>query len=397
MLAAALAVSGCVSGERAFPAPPGALYLDAAPPAASGTESAVRLWGDETSPDLRNDVGALMERRMRARWEAAGRPSAPIDFTLLALSGGGPDGAFAAGLLTGWSQSGERPAFDVVTGISVGALIAPFAFVGPEYDPVLRIVFTEFGQDDVATLRPGAALFGALGLADTSPLRSTLERLVDAPLVERIAEAHREGRRLLIGTTNLDAERPVIWNMGAIAEAGDLDLFRDVMLASAAIPGAFPPVAIEVEAGGARYEELHVDGGVTHSVVLGPAGTTRFLPAPEDFAVRRRIYVIQNNALLRPYRPVEPRLGAIALRSLSTLIRGQSEGDLLRIALQAEASDSELNLAYVPPDFTSGAAAFDSAYMQALFDAAEQDARDGYDWVDARPALLRSALARADQ
>src|SRR5262249_54645862 len=162
-----------------------------------------------------------------------------------AMSGGGADGAYAAGLLTGWTQTGKRPEFSVVTGVSIGALISPYAFLGSRYDAELK--------DSITTITP-ADIFEdhATGesFMDSWPLKKTIEKRVTPQLVAEIAAEHRKGRRLLAITTNVDAGRRVIWNMGAIAERGDeksLKLFRDVLLASASIPGFFPPVFIEVE------------------------------------------------------------------------------------------------------------------------------------------------------
>jgi predicted acylesterase/phospholipase RssA len=171
----------------------------------------------------------------------------------LALSGGGPDGAFAAGLLAGWTEASDRPEFEIVTGVSVGALIAPFAFLGPNRDAELSSLMTGIRTEDVLDFRFFGALRGALGVADPAPLRRRLSAVVDNAMLADIARAHRDGRRLLVVTTNIDAARPVLWDMGAIAEAGARQLFLDVLLASASIPGAFPPVPIVVEAGGERF------------------------------------------------------------------------------------------------------------------------------------------------
>ncbi len=348
-----------------------------------------RFWGDETSPEQREKSRAIYENAVTRKWRAQGAPASGVTLDFLALSGGGPDGAFAAGLLAGWSRQGDRPAFDLVTGISVGALIAPFVFLGPEYDDALREVFTELGADAVAVLQPFKALFGAPGLADTTPLRRTLERLVDAHLLRRVAEVDGEGRSLLIGTTHIDSGRPVIWDMGAIARAGRVKLFRDVMIASASIPGAFPPVAIDVVADGKRFSELHVDGGVTHSVFVWPAGYEAVLRRDLPFPVRQTIYVIQNSPLAPAFKPVEPSLLAIATRSLSTLIRSQSAGDLAAIKAAADASGSAFKLVFVPPGFeATSTVAFDTAYMRSVYEAAYADALNGIDWMDQPPGLV---------
>ncbi len=392
----ALALGACAAAAPMRTPPPPELYASAEPAGAAGASRAFRLWGDDIDVARREAARAYLRDRTIRHWRALGAPASGLDYDMLALSGGGPDGAFAAGLLSGWSASGLRPEFELVTGISVGALIAPFVFLGSDYDPVLRTIFTELGADSVAELQIFSALFGALGVADTNPLRLTLRRMVDEPLLKAIAEESRKGRVLLIGTTNIDAQRPVIWDMGAIAEAGEIDLFREVMLASAAIPGAFPPARIEVVAAGETFTEFHVDGGVTHSVIIGPTGVESVLPRNLPFPIRRTIYVIQNNSLFPAYEPVASRLPAIASRSLSTLIRGQSDGDLLRIALAAEEIGADFRLVFVPPGFASPSATdFDTAYMTALFAHAYADALDGIDWLQTAPGLVgRSAIER---
>ena len=356
-----------------------------------------RFWGDSVAAS--NDEGRVREA-LEARWEAAGRPPEGLDISILALSGGGPDGAFAAGLLNGWSHTGTRPKFTLVTGISIGALIAPFAFLGEEYDPALRILFTDFDTSRLVVLRPFRLLFGALGVIDNEPLRATLRSLVDEAMLRRVAEEHDKGRTLLIGTTNIDAGRPVIWNMGEIAKAGDQKLFTDVMLASASIPGAFPPVLIDVEANGQTYTEFHVDGGVTRSVILWPTGTERVFPRMQRLATTGTVYVIQNNQLLPPYVPVTSSLRDIAGRSLSTLIRGQTEGDLTRIYLSARDVGYGFRLIFVPPgEQPSGTTDFDQGYMRRLFETAESIGQGEIPWftvppgIAERPQLMRDLEA----
>ena len=388
LLCAALA--GCASGPPARLPPPEAVYETARPAGLSG----VRVWADESDPAAREEARRRFRDLVRAKRDGG---SGAVAMNFLALSGGGPDGAFAAGLLAGWTESGDRPEFDIVTGISVGALIAPFAYLGPDYDDTLGTIFTELGREDVLIVRPFAALFGALGLADTTPLRRTIRALIDDAVVARIAEESRSGRALLIGTTHIDAQRPVIWDMGAIARAGDSALFADVLLASASIPGVFPPVAIEVRAAGARFAEYHVDGGVEHSVMLWPSGYDQALRAVFDFPVDQTIYVIQNNPLVTPYDPVEPSLPAIASRALSALIRSQSQGDLVSIHRAAEQTGSDFRLIFVPPQFQAPSATeFDPAYMRRLYAAAFEMGLSGVDWLTTPPRLLdRDALDAA--
>lgn len=381
----ALALAGCAGSPTAVAPPPATLYAEAAPLGLP----AVRGWGDDLSSEQIMRSRTAVRRGLEARWIEAGRPAGGIDVDLLALSGGGPDGAFAAGLLAGWTEAGDRPEFELVTGVSVGALIAPFAYLGPDYDAELRRLITGTTTADVLDFQILSALFGALGVADPKPLRRRLEAVVDASMLEAIGREHARGRSLLVVTTNIDAARPVLWDMGAIASAGARKLFIDVLLASASIPGAFPPVPIAVEAGGERFVELHVDGGVTHSVTIGPTGLDEVLSARMPFPVHRRIYVIQNNTLTPPYEPVERSLPAIAGRTVSTLIRSQSAGDLLQIWLISERTGGEFRLAFVPPGQGAASATdFDPDTMARLYDVAFEAAREGVAWLTEPPGVI---------
>ena len=206
----------------------------------------------------------------------------------LALSGGGDEGAFGAGVLCGWTAHGDRPQFKLVTGISTGALIAPFAFLGSSYDDTLRYLYTGITSKDIFRMKSLLTVLWRDAIADTKPLAKKLDQYVDEAMLAAVAAEHKKGRRLIIGTTQLDAQRLVLWNMGAIASSGDpeaIKLFRKILLTSASIPGAFPPQYIRVEAGGKRYEEMHVDGGTTAEVVLYEAALkpmTRRCPNTEQ-------------------------------------------------------------------------------------------------------------------
>jgi predicted patatin/cPLA2 family phospholipase len=229
---------------------------------------------------------ALAEERIHEIREAYGDKSLKgrkVDINYLSLSGGGGDGAFGAGVLVGWSESGKRPKFDVVTGISTGTLIAPMAFLGAEYDEKMREAYTTISAADVEEHQELAALLGATdSLSAGAPLQKLIARYVTQQMLDEIAVQHRKGRALLNGTTNLDAQRPVIWDIGSIAESGlpdALALTRQIIRASASIPGEFPPVKIAVNAAGKPYHEIHVDGGVTRQVFLFPPGMSSGLDA----------------------------------------------------------------------------------------------------------------------
>ena len=243
----------------------------------------VRFWADEVP---RNPLAEI--RRRTAHMPPIARDAKMQDgrkvIDTLALSGGGSDGAFGAGVLAGWTKRGDRPEFQVVTGVSAGAIIAPFAYLGPSEDEKLHTIWTQYKQDEVVTPEIFSGLFGGPALASTGPLQNLIAQYVDRQFLDRIAAQYRRGRVLLVLTTNLDAQRPVVWNMGEIAlnrSPAATELFRKVILASAAIPAAFPPVKIEVEAGGRDYDELHVDGGTTREALRkscrSPAQSLRLL------------------------------------------------------------------------------------------------------------------------
>lgn len=373
------------------------LRLD--PPPAAATEALpvlgipnARFWPDGPPDAL------LREGRMMVARRAAAAPGARLpDAHFLALSGGGDNGAFGAGLMLGWTASGTRPAFDVVTGISAGALIAPFAFLGPAYDPQLREVFTAVELRDV--LRVGshvstvfAAVFGE-ALADASPLYQLIARHADAAMLEAIAREYARGRLLLIGTTNLDVQRPVIWNIGAIAASGHPDalrLFRRILLASASIPGAFPPVLVDVDHAGRAHQEMHVDGGAAMQVFLFPPSLyLRAVTQERSTASRRVVYVVRNGRIDVEWSSTVRGLFSIASRSLSTLLHFSGLNDIGRIYLTSVRDGVEFRLASIGPDFVDARSGpFDRAFMQALFAYGERRGAAGEaGWADAPPAV----------
>ena len=331
----------------------------------------IRYWGDA---ELRkfNEVSALRLEQVRAAH--AQDPSVPLDRAYyLAVSGGGGDGAFGAGLLAGWSKTGTRPQFEVVTGISTGALTAPYAFLGPAYDGKLKEVYTTISDDDVMRKTgPLGAVFGA-SLTDNSPLKALVARHVTPELIDRIAEENAKGRRLLVGTTNLDAQRPVVWDMTAIAASGNPDrvqLFRDVLIASAAIPGIFPPQLIRVQADGKVYEELHVDGGTTtQAFLLSAENSLKDVDKALKFSRKRSLYVIINGTFAPQAERTDTKALAIATRSISTLIKNQSIGDVYKMYAQSERDGVAFHLASIPADFNvKPKSEFEQAYMQKLYD-----------------------------
>lgn len=384
LLAAALA--GCASIVRMPP-----------PPAAAVTSIEVlgvleaRFWADGDPAPLTAYLERVLRRQTAALAPGPGGRLPPAHF--LALSGGADDGAFGAGVLTGWTESGTRPSFDLVTGISAGALIAPFAFLGSAYDDRLRDLFTQITPDDV--IRRGRIAFALLfseAIADTSPLAQLINRHADAAMLEAIAAEHRRGRLLLIGTVNLDIRRPVVWNIGAIAASGHpdaLDLFRRILLASASIPGAFPPVLLDVESGGQRFQEMHVDGGAAMQVFLYPPALGAAAALRRAGIVRERTAWVIRNGRVDVTKAEAPRgLISIATRSAQTLLHFAGIADIDRIYLTTQRDGVAFRIQSIGRDFDAPRRGFfEPGYMRALFAHGEARGRDPASWLAAPPPV----------
>ena len=347
----------------------------------------IRYWADGDPTAFMTAAGHSLERE-QAYLASTGHqgPLPPAYF--LAISGGGENGAYGAGLLVGWTKAGTRPVFKGVTGVSTGALTAPFAFLGSAYDDKLKEVYTTLAAKDVLQPRGYLAALFDDALADNSPLRKTVAKYFDQAMLDAIAEEHRKGRILIIGTTNLDARRPVIWDIGAIAASGHpgaLDLVHDVLVASAAIPGAFPPVMIDVEIDGKPYQEMHVDGGASAQVFLYPP---QLNIAQSGIKRERVLYVIRNARLDPEWAQVERQVMSIASRAISSLIQTQGVGDLYQIYLTTHRDGFDYNLAYIPKTFTTTLKEpFETAYMKELFEVGYDAAAAGYKWDKAPPGF----------
>lgn len=328
----------------------------------------VRFWADGPAADFgswRREVLAAQPRD----------DAAPT--SLLAISGGSDKGAFAAGVLTGWSEAGTRPEFTIVTGVSTGALIAPFAFLGSAHDATLRALYTGIGPDDIYRTHLVSGLLGGASLLDSAPLERLIARHVTPGLLAEIARAHAAGRRLLVMTTNLDAQRGVIWDMGAIAASdspGRLALFRRILLASASIPGAFPPVLIEAEAGGRRFSELHVDGGATSGFLALPRSVLR---SEERSASPRSaaITLLYNGRIAPHFDVVEPRTFEIMRRALTTALTEADRAAIADVRRFARRHGIGFALCAIDEDFPeSDSDLFDTEFMRSLFDYGAQRA-----------------------
>lgn len=344
-----------------------------------------RYWADEAPPETEQWL-KLSKQQLKQRYPA----TFGTTHNYLAISGGGQNGAFGAGLLNGWTEAGTRPEFSIVTGISTGALVAPFAFLGPEYDYVLKQIYTNYSTKDIVVQRNIIDIVFGDAATDSTPLYDKITSYIDEDVMAAIAAEYKKGRLLEIVTTNLDAGRPVVWNIGRIAVSKSpqaLKLIRDVILASASIPAAFPPVMFDVEAEGKRYDELHVDGGATSIVHLYPIGLD-WDKIIDQMEVKGRpnVYVIRNGHLLKKWEAVERSTIIIALRALNILSGSVVKGDMYRIFLAAQRDGINYNLAYIPRSFKEESSEpFDKEYMTKLFDLGYNLAKDGFEWNAAPP------------
>ncbi len=305
----------------------------------------------------------------------------------LALSGGGADGAYGVGVLNGWTAAGTRPTFSVVSGVSTGGLIAPFAFLGSQYDDTLREVYTsgiaESLLNDPSIMR---VLFGS-GLFGNTRLRELVARYVGPEIMAQVARENARGRKLLVVTTDLDTQRTAIWDMGKIAAVGTpeaLKLFRDVMAASASIPLVFPPIMIDAEGQGRRFQEMHVDGGVTAPVLTLPEALLSQDRLPGN--ARMNIYILVNKKIERNFELVSNGTIDVASRSLSSITQSQTRSIIFSTYDFAKRNHLGFHLSYIARDYPAPPSeGFDTAYMRALYQYGYEKAAAGQAWTSMLP------------
>src|SRR3981189_2374336 len=366
-----LAVTFILAGCSSLPRTP---YT--APDAASSTVldlSELRSYADEpASMFLKTNVSSR---------------TGPLSY--LALSGGGAHGAYGAGVLNGWSAAGTRPEFSAVSGVSTGALIAPFAFLGPVYDATLREVYTSgMAESLLNTPNIVRAVFGS-GLFGNTTLPELGARYIGQDMLAAIAAENAKGRRLLVVTTNLDTQRTVIWDMGRIAairSAQALNLFRDVLAASASIPVVFPPMLIDAEANGHRFQEMHVDGGVTAPVLTLPEA---FLLRNGALArgLRMNIYVLVNDKVERDFQLVPNSTIDIAARTSAAVTKTQIRSVLYQTFDFARRNNFGFHLTYIDKDLPSPTSfGFETDYMRSLYQYGYDKAKTGDLWAKAPPS-----------
>lgn len=385
---AAIQLSGCLVVDKRSDVPSSPDYSSMAQ--VKGYPIDIRIWGDSQMAMPPERLRRLQEQRLKAsRADPAIRPN---EINALTLSGGGSSGAFGAGILSGWTRTGTRPKFDIVTGISTGSLIAPFAFLGSDYDQQLTEAFTTISDKDILKWTGLRGVMRTAAFTSNEPLRRMLDKYITEDVIDKVAVEYSKGRRLLVGTTNLDADRPVIWNMGAIAASGRPDrsrLFKEVIIASTSIPGVFPPIHFDVSANGKNYDEMHVDGGVTTEVFLLPAGVSlKAVDRQLGMKTRSRLFVIRNGRTLPEYSVTEASLPAIAGKAIGSLIDTQAVGDLYRLYAIAKRDGIDYNVIDIPDTFTAKSeSAFDNKFMRALYKTGYDMSAAGVRWKKLPPGF----------
>jgi predicted acylesterase/phospholipase RssA len=404
-IGASVTVAGCGAPARLASLPP-KLRATAS---FQGLPADARIVLDGTDDEMMGRMAVSALRRELAHADRMGaKDLGPAMF--LAISGGGENGAYGAGLLIGWSALGTRPEFKVVTGVSTGALMAPFAFLGSAYDAALEHFYTTIGKKDVMVSRGLVSAVLGESLYDSRPLLHLIRGVLTPEMVSAIAREHTEkGRLLCVATTNLDVPVGVLWNIGSIAASGHkdaADLIAKILLASASIPGALPPVMIDVEAGGERFQEMHVDGGTVAQVVFYPpsfAGNDLSMPNPADAARlrraivdrRRSIYVIRNSRPGADLETVDRSTMKIAGRAVATLISTQGIGDLYQLYVIALRDHIDYNVSCIPESFAEKPREpFDTDYMNRLYRVGRTAIANGMAWSKYPPGYNPTPLSQ---
>ncbi len=349
----------------------------------------VRYWGD-TPPENLDELLVKIEAQRRAS-------GVDKEIVTVAISGGADNGAFGAGLMKAWSDLGTRPEFTVVTGVSTGALTAPFVFLGADYDDQLAELFAGgyppsayFKKRSIFSIWPNASV------ADSAPLFELIKKYGTADMLAKIAREHKRGRRLLVQSANMDAQRAVIWDLGAIAMSGApnaLDIFHKALLASASVPGAYPPVVLDVEVDGQKYQELHADGGVISQDTTLAMWQFDLREAREERASSQRpsaLYLIRNGRVEPEPETTEYTILGLAGRAVSTLIKMQGVGDILAAYESAKISGADFKVTWIGRDFDAPyPGPFDPGYMKALYQYGYDLMKAGEAWEN-KPLMLMS-------
>lgn len=358
-----------------------------------GFPATIRFWSDDAPSNFATSVDDRIQLFKDAHQDYFKEHGSYPPINYLAISGGAYDGAFGAGLLNGWSESGTRPDFMLVTGVSTGALIAPFVYIGKQYDPLLKQYYTNTTSSNIFIagfweLMDG--LTGGLALIDSTPLEHSINDSITKEVVEQIAAENRKGKKLYISTTNMEAQRGVVWDIGEIAASGNpkaRKLIQQIMLASASVPGIFRPVFIDVNVNGSSYTEIHADGGVTSQVFAYPLKINRsIIDTMKHNKLKHNLYIIRNSKITPEYKPMDPWVLTMSQRALETLIKYQGIGDLYRLYVATQRDGVHYHLATIPADFNvQSHELFDKDYMNQLFARGYAMGKAGTFWLSSPP------------
>ncbi|MGY5453378.1 patatin-like phospholipase family protein [Agarivorans sp. MS3-6] len=336
-----------------------------------------RFWGDERPEflfDAQSNTTAL-------NTEADA-------LNILVLSGGGANGAFGAGVLNGLREAGSLPNFTIITGVSAGALIAPFVYTGDDDLVTMKRVMLDINDKEILGNKNFLNALFKDAFSKGDGLYSFIEAAFDPSMIEKMAKAQQSGKRLFIGTTHFDSGRQIVWNVGAIANSklpNKQALIHQILTASASIPGVFPPQFIDVDVAGELREELHVDGGLSAQMFMDPSGYDyNKLSQAMGLTASPQVFVVRNGALALPYKELEDKGVALMSRSVQSLTIAQTKGDLYRMLYRSEINDFDLRFTFVDEDFLAPQrkkVMFDQDYMQALFDYGYQKAIKQQLWL----------------
>jgi hypothetical protein len=370
VLLAAFVLSACAGAPRR-----NAPGVDGAQVVVPGLPADIR-WFGESRHDFRARSTLLLGD---AKAAAKGGP-----VNVLVLSGGGAGGAFGAGALVGWSRLGTRPEFHIVTGVSAGALIAPFAFLGSEWNAELSAAFSPTKVPHLMQRTLLRLLFGT-SLYRGTPLYRLVDGYVTNGLLSAIAKEARKGRLLVVATTDLDSEQPVFWNLGRIAQQGGeraRQLFRDVLVASASIPGVFPPMLIPVEQAGERFDEMHVDGSVMTSLFFIP-DLAAILPDSLDDVRGGHIYILVNGTVGTTEIATRSQALSILKRSVASTLEGNLRAAIGTAYTFSERQHMTIDVTEVPNAYPlAGPLDFDATRMASLFNFGLRCAISSQLWSD---------------
>src|SRR5262245_19733679 len=335
---------------------------------------------DPLNPDQYSALGQRFSKGVISTLEA--QQARPLN--ILEISGGGPKGAFGSGVLVGWTESEKRPQFDIVTGISAGALLSTFAFLGePEDDAVIANLFTSIKEDDVSPKLGNVLrfMFGDNSFMDNKPLIKLLEGLITQRTLERVAVEARKGRLLLVGVLNLDYRQLWAFDLTKLAASGEadaLDTYRKILLASASPPLVFSPVEI--------HGSLFVDGGARDRLLV--AGLIGHEQQSSETSGDGTFYVIFNDKGRSEPKVIKPNIRGVVTSMIQTMLDGNMEATLLRAYVLAQAHGYQFKLMKIPDSVELGPESFtfDPKLMKMLFEKGRGLGRNPSSWVEAPAA-----------